>query len=455
MRIHRKKLIALGVAMSAAALVATSCSSSSQPSSNRPTTTGASSSSSDSALPKLDGQAFSVLGPWTKDEQATFQKVLDNFNTKTGAKGTFTSGGDDVPTILGTKVAGGAPPDVAVLASPGAVEKFAKGGSLKPANPAVQAAVAANYGPLWTKLGSVDGKLYGVYADASNKSTVWYNTKDYQTAGISTEPKSWDEFLKTAKTLADSGVKVPISVGGGDGWTLTDWFENVYIRSAGLDNYDKLTKHQIPWTDPSVTKALTTLKQVFADQALVGDPSKALQTSFTQSVANTFKPDAPSAMVYEASFVATQIKQEVPGAKVGTDAKFFTFPAIDNSNPTVVGGGDAVVAFTDNPASQAFLAYLASPEAAKLMVSSEGSGFASANKNLKASDYPTPTLGQVGAGIVDAGDQFRFDMSDQAPSAFGGTKGQGEWKDLQAFLGSGDIAAAQTALETDAAAAYK
>jgi len=204
-----------------------------------------------------------------------------------------------------------------------------------------------------------------------------------------------------------------------------------------------------------VTKALTTLKQVFADQALVGDPSKALQTSFTQSVANTFKPDAPSAMVYEASFVATQIKQEVPGAKVGTDAKFFTFPAIDNSKPTVVGGGDAVVAFTDNPASQAFLAYLASPEAAKLMVSSEGSGFASANKNLKASDYPTPTLGQVGAGIVDAGDQFRFDMSDQAPSAFGGTKGQGEWKDLQAFLGSGDIAAAQTALETDAAAAYK
>ncbi len=98
---------------------------------------------------------------------------------------------------------------------------------------------------------------------------------------------------------------------------------------------------------------------------------------------------------------------------------------------------------------------MASPEAAKLMVSSEGSGFASANKNLKAGDYPTPTLGQVGADIVNAGDQFRFDMSDQAPAAFGGTKGQGEWKDLQAFLGNGDIAAAQAALEADATAAFK
>lgn len=456
MRLHRRKLFAMGVLMSAAALVATACSNGESSSTNSTTTTtAATSSSSATALPKLDGQAFSVLGPWTKDEQSTFQKVLDNFNTKTGAKGTFTSGGDDVPTILGTKVAGGAPPDVAVLASPGAVEKFAKGGSLKPANPEVQAAVAANYGPLWTKLGSVDGKLYGVYADASNKSTVWYNTKAFETAGISSEPKTWDEFLKTAKTLADSGVKVPISVGGGDGWTLTDWFENVYIRSAGLDNYDKLTKHQIPWTDASVTKALTTLKQVFGDKALIGDPATALQTSFTQSVANTFKPDAPSAIVYEASFVATQIKQEVPNAKVGTDAKYFAFPAIDNSKPTVVGGGDAVVAFTDNPASQAFLQYIASPEAAKLMVSSEGSGFVSANKSLKAADYPNEVLGKVGTDIVSAGDQFRFDMSDQAPSAFGGTKGQGEWKELQAFLSSGDVAATQAALEAEAAAAFK
>ncbi|WP_127783338.1 extracellular solute-binding protein [Rhodococcus sp. X156] len=453
MRSHRKRFLALGALVTGAALLA-ACSSS-QESSSSSSSASPTTSSSASALPQLNGQEFAILGPWTKDEQVTFQKVIDDFNAKTGAKGTYTSGGDDVPTILGTKVAGGAPPDVAVIASPGTVEKFAKEGKLKPANPQVQAAVGANYSPLWTELGSVDGKLYSVYADASNKSTFWYSTKAFETAGVTDEPKTWDDLVKTAQTLADSGVQVPIAVAGGDGWTLTDWFENVYIRTAGLDSYDKLTKHEIPWTDPSVTKALETLKKIWGNKALVGDPATALQTSFTQSVANTFKNDAPSAMVYEASFVATQIGQEVPTAKVGTDAKFFPFPEIDGSPQSVVGGGDAVVAFTDNPAAQAFLQYMASTDAAKLMVSSEGSGFASANKTLQASDYPNETLAKVGADIVAAGDKFRFDMSDQTPSAFGGTKGQGQWKALQDFLGNGDVAAAQAQLESAAKAAYK
>ena len=43
---------------------------------------------------------------------------------------------------------------------------------------------------------------------------------------------------------------------GADGWTLTDWFENVYLSQAGPENYDKLPKHEIPWTDPSVEEAL-------------------------------------------------------------------------------------------------------------------------------------------------------------------------------------------------------
>ena len=46
-------------------------------------------------------------------------------------------------------------------------------------------------------------------------------------------------------------------------------------------------------------------------------------------------------------------------------------------------------------------------------------------------------------------------MSDQAPQAFGGTPGKGEWKDLQDFLKNPtDVAGTQAKLEKDAAAAY-
>ena len=43
-----------------------------------------------------------------------------------------------------------------------------------------------------------------------------------------------------------------ISVAGQDGWTLTDWFENVYLSQAGPEKYDALAAHEIKWTDPTV-----------------------------------------------------------------------------------------------------------------------------------------------------------------------------------------------------------
>ncbi len=31
------------------------------------------------------------------------------------------------------------------------------------------------------------------------------------------------------------------SIGGADGWTLTDLFENIYLRQAGPEKYDQLS----------------------------------------------------------------------------------------------------------------------------------------------------------------------------------------------------------------------
>ena len=217
--------------------------------------------------------------------------------------------------------------------------------------------------------------------------------------------------------------------------------------------YDKLTHHEIPWTDKSVTDALNVLKQLFGDQSLIGSPANALKVTFPQSVDNVFKKNPTSAIVYEGSFVASQIAGDNLPAKVGTDAKFFAFPTINGSPSVVVGGGDFAVAFTDNKANQAFLQFLASPEAVQALVSSPGSGFLSANKNVPSSAYPDPTSAELAKQMVDAGDNFRFDMSDQAPATFGGTPNQGEWGDLQQFLRTGDVQAAQKALEKDAKAA--
>ena len=402
-------------------------------------------------LPSLSGQNLEVAAVWSGAEQKVFEKVIAGFERETGATVAFTSTGDDIATVLNTKVKGNAAPDVAILPQPGLLTQFAQAGSIKPLSADTVTQVDDNYASIWKDLGSVDGKPYGVWVDASNKSTVWYNVPAFDQAGIQT-PKNWDDFMKNAQTLSDAGIATPVAIAGADGWTLTDWFENIYLRSAGADNYDKLSKHEIPWTDDSVVKALTTMKELIGNKTLVGDPGTALQTDFPGSVSKVFAKDPKSAIVYEGSFVAGVIGDS-SDYTVGDDANWFPFPAIDDSPESVVGGGDVAVQFNDSKATEALMMYLAGADAAKSMVST--GSFASANKNLAPSAYPDDNSRAVGQAIVDAGNNFRFDMSDLAPAAFGGTVGSGEWKILQDFLRDpSDPAGTAKSLEAAAAKAF-
>ncbi|MEV4441548.1 ABC transporter substrate-binding protein [Streptomyces sp. NPDC049577] len=403
-------------------------------------------------LPKLNGQKLKVTAVWTGAEQKHFVKTLDEFAKRTGAEVSYVPSGDDMSAFIGSKVAGGDPPDVALLQQPGALREFAAKGWLKPLSGDVTAQLGKNYAQGWQDLGSAGGKQYGVYFKASNKSLVWYNTRIFEGAGVK-EPATWPDFLRTAQAVADFGVS-PVSVGGADGWTLTDWFENIYLSQAGPEKYDQLAKHAIPWTDPSVKDALTTLGQLFGKKELLaGGNDGALQTQFPTSVTQTFSggEKAKAAMVFEGDFSAATITGAK--AKIGTDAKVFPFPAVGAKAP-VVTGGDVAVALKDGQAAQALLTFLASTDAAA--ISAGQGGFVSPNKNLDLAVYPDDVQRSIAKALVSAGDSFRFDMSDQAPAAFGAKPGQGEWKDLQDFLRNpADVAGAQQKLEADAAKAFK
>ncbi|MER5890968.1 carbohydrate ABC transporter substrate-binding protein [Streptomyces sp. NPDC001941] len=401
-------------------------------------------------LPKLDGQKLQVVAVWTGPEQEAFTKVLKEFEKRTGATVTYTPTQDAMLNYLGTKIAGGAPPDVALLQQPGALAQAVSRKWLKPVSADAKAQLTKNYPKGWQDLGAVGGQQYGVYFKAANKSLVWYNAAAFEAAGAK-EPKTWKEFMATAETISASGV-TPVSVGGADGWTLTDWFENVYLSQAGPQKYDQLAKHQIKWTDPSVKDALGTLGELFGKPNLIaGGADGALQTEFPASVTQTFTGDQPkAAMVFEGDFASINIQQTK--AKIGTDAKVFPFPAVGADAP-VVTGGDVAVALTDKPATQALLTFLASPDAAGIWAGQ--GGFVSPNKSLDLKTYPNDVQREIAKALVDAGDTFRFDMSDQMPQSFGGTPGKGEWKLLQDFLKNPkDVAGTQAKLEAEAAKAF-
>ncbi|MDX8141384.1 extracellular solute-binding protein [Lentzea sp. BCCO 10_0061] len=399
----------------------------------------------------LRGQTVEVVGTWSGDEQARFEQVIQGFEDKTGVKVTYTAAGDELPTVLETRLQGGTAPNVALVAQPGLVARYATDGKLKPVGPSVAAAVDGNFAGVWKQLGSVNGRLYGVYFKAANKSTVWYSNNTLALAGVSV-PKTWEEFIQAARTLSDAGTPA-VSVAGADGWTLTDWFENVYLRTAGPQNYDRLSKHELPWTDPTVRTALQTLAQLFGTpQFIEGGSAGALQTEFPKSVTNVFGNPQKAAMVFEGDFVSGVITSST-SAKVGADARFFPFPSVAGSKEAVVAGGDMAVQFQDDAATTALMEYLASAEAAEVWA--KLGGFLSPNKNVPAGSYPDDVTRELAQQLVKAGDNVRFDMSDLAPAAFGGTKGAGEWKALQDFLADpSSIDATMQRLEAEAAKAF-
>ncbi|MBO1337565.1 ABC transporter substrate-binding protein [Streptomyces sp. VRA16 Mangrove soil] len=449
-RTFRSAVVAM--AAGSLALALTSCGGSDNKSDKPSGNATSKSPGSSLQLPKLDGKTLSIAAVWTGDEQKNFKQVLAEFEKRTGAKVTFVPAQDPIINFIGSKVAGGAPPDVAMLPQPGAIKQAVDKKWAKPLDQSVQDELAKNYSQGWQDLGKVDGKSYGAYYKAANKSLIWYNNAVFQNAAAK-QPKTWKEFLATCQAIYDSGV-TPVSVGGADGWPLTDWFENIYLSQAGPEKYDQLAQHKIKWTDPSVKQALTTLAQLWGkSDYLAGGNKGAVQTEFTKSVEQTFTGgDQPKgAMVYEGDFVQVNIQQTK--AKVGTDAKVFPFPAVGDQ-PPVVSGGDAAVIFKDSPAAQALVKFLASPDAATIQA--KLGGYLSPNKNVDLSAYPNAVQRTIAKALVDSGDSFRFDMSDQTPQAFGGTPGKGEWKALQDFLmNPKNIDGTQKTLEAEATKAYK
>jgi ABC-type glycerol-3-phosphate transport system substrate-binding protein len=389
-----------------------------------------------------------VAGVWHGAEAKSFARVLQRFEDRTGIDVTFAYESRNIAATLQARLNRGCAPDVAVLPQPGLLGDLARRGQIRPLDARTRAVVWRNYGRTWRDLATVDGRLYGVWFKAADKSTFWYRPQALARAGIDATPRTWDELVADAHRLAAAGVQ-PLSVAGAGPWTLTDWFENLYLRSAGPVRYQLLSEHRLRWTDPSVVAALRRLAQLFGDPRLVGTPAQSLETSFEESVQHVFGRRPTAAMVYEADFV----RSFLPAGDQAASARFFAFPTVPGgTSGAAVVGGDVAVAFSGSAAAQRLVRFLATPDAAAPWA--RAGGFLSPNRAVAARAYPDP-LARAAAAALARARTVRFDLSDLQPPAFGATAEQGMWKIFQDFLADpSDPEATARRLEDAAAAAW-
>jgi alpha-glucoside transport system substrate-binding protein len=361
-----------------------------------------------------------VFSLWGGSEQEAFKKVLTQFTKETGIKTKYESIRDFLPFIR-TRLAAGNPPEVGIIPRPGVVAELARDDSLISLEDLGldPDKINENYSGTWTSLATVDDTVYGVVAKANSKSVIWYKPKSFQENSFDI-PTTWDQLLDITEQYNSKGKK-PWAVGAqgrDNSWTLTDWFENIYARQAGSDNYTKLFNGDLPFNDQTVKDSLTEMTKVVNDKYVAGGIDTALGISFVDGIGRVFSKNPVAEMYMEGGFVGGIALGDVnPDLKVGTDIDFFPWPTIDEAqgNP-LVGGGDVAAAFVNNEDASKLVDYLATPGAGKVWVST--GAIASPNKGVTADDYPNELVAKEADQVKNA-ESFLFDGSDLLPGTLG------------------------------------
>lgn len=421
----RRPLVAL---FATVAIVAAACSSGSSPSPSESTGTSAAPSSTEASggtgsasaggsAGASAGASFghiggtvTVVGSWTGSEQDSFMAMVKPFEDMTGVQVQYT-GSRDLAAQLTTGVQAGNLPDVAGLPGPGLMKQWYAQGALKPLDFIDLNGYKAVTPPGYADLGvASDGKLIGIFVKSAVKGLIWYNKATWKGG----TPKTWDDLNSAAKSAATGSTKtwcIGLESGAASGWPATDWIEDIVLRQAGPDVYDKWVNGQQKWSSPEIKKAWQTFGQAVNDS--YGGPNYILTTNFGSAANPMFKNPPGCLLTHQASFI-TDFFQKQAGAKP-TDYDFFPFPDIDPQFAgAVVGAGDLFGMFNATDQAKALIQWLLTPDAQSIWV--KRGGALSGNKNVAISDYPDDASKRA-AQILQSAKTFRFDGSDQMPNA--------------------------------------
>jgi alpha-glucoside transport system substrate-binding protein len=383
----------------------------------------------------LTGKEVSVYTSILAPEDATQKASYKLFTTCTGADVKY-EGSDQFETQLVVRVKAGNAPDIAYIPQPGLLKTVVSSGKVVEAPSQVADNVDKWFGEDWKNYGTVDGKFYAAPLGANVKSFVWYSPKMFADNGWEV-PTTWDDMLALSDKIAATGIKpwcAGIESGEATGWPATDWLEDAVLRDAGADVYDKWVAHEIPFNDPAIAEALDRVGGILKNDAYVnggfGDVSSIATTAFQDAGLPILKGDC--ALHRQASFYAAQWPE---GTKVTPDGDVFAFylPTTNDANgKPVLGGGEFVTAFDDRPEVQAFQTYLSTDvwanEKAK---ATPAGGWVSANKGLVIDNLTSPIDKLSAETLQDPNAVFRFDASDQMPSAVGAGS---FWKEMTAWI---------------------
>ncbi len=376
------------------------------------------------------GKTVSVQTQWIGGEGTNFAASVADFAAATGIKIQIDSIGSSHETVLKTRIEGGKPPDLAMLAQPTPVLAYAAAGKVIDVATFMDAKKLSDEHPATIGLVTQGANIWGIPYKADVKSTVWYPIKAFEAKGYAV-PTTWDELIALSdKIVADGSNPWCVSAGGpGDatGWQLTDWVEEVVLKTKGLAYYNDWISHKVTFQDQGIKdafdkvgKILFTPNYVFGGNTAIvaSDMKTVMDPMFTDDLANPKCWMQKIPTWYGPDFFPDQRVSGQPSKYVlGTDVGMFAFPTIDPAQNNAEGSADTLMVLVDRPEVRAVAEFLATPEGIQNWIRA-GSAI-SANSATPADWYAGAYKLKVAADIANSAAGIGFDASDLMPGKVG------------------------------------
>ena len=378
----------------------------------------------------------SVLHVWVSaGEPESLSAMVAPWEELTG--GTVEDIGDrDLTAVLTARVAGGNPPDIAVLPNPGFMQELAEDGELVALDSFLDMdKIRREYSTAWIDGGTVDGTLFGIFMKADAKGSIWYNPKEFTANGYQV-PATWEEMDALSDRIVAEGKNpwsIGVESGAASGWPGTDWIQNIILNEFGPDVFDQWFNNEIPWTDSRIKSAWERFGQVALTEGYVpGGADFILSTNFVNAAWLPYNDPPQAFMHHQASFAQDIIEGQFPNAVIGEDFSFFPFPTITPAyTGAITGGANVVVMLNDTESARSLMDYLASSAAQEIWVGR--GGFTAVNNQISLDSYPNEMAAQFAELAVNA-PIFRFDPDD----LFAGALQTAYWAAILDYLGNPD-----------------
>lgn len=383
------------------------------------------------------GTTVSIQTQWIGGEGANFAAALADFIEATGITVQVDSIGSSHETVLRTRIEGGQPPDLAMLAQPTAVLAYGEQGRLIDVSTIMDAQKLADEHPATIGLiTDADGAIWGIPYKADVKSTVWYPIPYFEQNGFEV-PTTWDEMIALSDQIVAAGTApwcMGMEAGTATGWQFTDWVEEVMLRTASPEAYNQWISHELPFDSPEVRRAFEMVGQImFTEGYVLGGNTAIVSTPQTQPFDPAFPPDdnwegfTPGCVMHKIPtwygpdfFPDVRANPDTtPGMyEIGQDIGIFYLPPIDPAFGTpALGSADTLMVLADRPEVRAVAQFLSTPQGLQRWIE-QGSAI-SANTTTPQEWYEGFYKLDVAAQIVNNATYLGFDASDLMPPEVG------------------------------------